>query len=179
MLFQILSNLKGCQFAHLTITTKVVIPKKWGVIGVVTKRFDGQVQVGADYENKCNNELERQGDARTYVSDGLRKNCVWEVFPYVIRNTANGNKYLRFYGVETNVPSTTEYFVDGRPATADELVIIREYVKSTHKPCKKQIIEGLKKEIITRDVTFENIDFIKVGGQIYIKPQPSTLSLVG
>lgn len=177
MLFQILSNLKGCQFAHIITLTEVKkIPKKWGIVGKVTKRSDKMVQLNYTYENAVNNRLEAQGDARTFVALPLRWGA-WEVHNKVI--TYKGARYMRYYETRNNNAHIT-YYVNGVEATAAEVAIIKAYEASRNNRSERQSAEGLTtNQVEPRAVGFENVEYLKVGGQIYIKPQPSTLSLVG
>ena len=60
MLKDLLINVKGCQFAHVVLKTKVGVPKKLG-LGVVEKVFVGKVQLNYSYENAVNNRLKKEG----------------------------------------------------------------------------------------------------------------------
>lgn len=179
MLYSIISNLKGCQFAHIVTLTEVKkIPKKWGFDGaVVTKRFEGAVQLNYTYENAVNNRLEKQGNERTFESAPLRWG-EWEIFNKVI--THKGARYLRYYGCNTTNKPNVEYFVNGRPATAEETDRLKAYEATKYKASARQSAEGLNtNQVVVRDVAFENVQYLKVGGQTYIKPIPSSLSMVG
>ena len=177
MLYNILSNLKGCQFASIITLTEVKIPKKWGIVGVVTKRYEGEVQLNYTYENAVNNRLEKQGDERTFEAAPLQWG-EWEIFNKII--THKGARYLRYYGCNTTKKPKVEYFINGRSATAEESEIIKAYEVSKRKPSARQSAEGLNtNQVVARVVAFENVQYLKVGGQTYIKPIPSSLPMVG
>ena len=175
MLYNIIANLKGCQFAHIVTLTEIAIPKKWGIVGVVTKHFDGEVQINYTYENAVNNHLEKQGNDRTFVTTSLRWGT-WEIFNKIIAH--KGAKYVRYYLCKTNNAPKVEYFVNGRPATASEITIIAKYDQDN--VSLRQLAEGLvNNQVFPKAINFENVLSIKVGGQTYIKPIPSSLPMVG
>lgn len=174
MLYNIISDIKGCQFAHIVTLTEVKIPKKLGIVGVVTKQYEGEVQLNYSYENAVNNRLEKQGDERTFVADQLRWGT-WEIVNKII--THKGAKYLRYYAFKGSNKPKVEYFVDGKSATSEELAIIKAYEQSKYKGSAKQSAEGLTtNQVSPKVVNFDNILELKVGSQSYTK---STLRLVG
>lgn len=175
MLYRILSSLVGCQFAHIETLTEIAIPKKWGIVGVVTKHFDGEVQLNYTYENAVNNRLEKQGHDRTFVTSSLRWGT-WEIFNKIIAH--KGAKYARYYLCKTNTAPKVEYFVNGYPASASEIAIIESYDQD--QVSLRQLAEGLvNNQVFPKAINFENILALKVGGQTYIKPISSSLPMVG
>ena len=177
MLYNIISSIKGCQFAHIVTLTEVAIPKKWGISGKVTKLSEMNVQLNYSYENAVNNRLEKQGDDRTFESAPLRSGT-WEIYNKIIKSK-DGGFQLRYYCINGEKPKV-EYKVDGRIPTAEELEIIKAYNASKNKPSARQSAEGLvENQVVCRQVKFENILSLKVDGKVYIKPIPSSLSMVG
>ena len=176
MLYNIIASIKGCQFANIVTLTEVAIPKKWGIVGKVTKHSEMEVQINYSYENAVNNRLEKQGNDRTFVAKGLTYG-EWEI-PNKIIKTKDGYQ-LRYYALNGTHPKV-EYKIDGRTPTAEELAIIKEYNASKNKSSARQSAEGLTaNQVVARNVKFENILSLKVNGQVYIKPIPSTLPMVG
>lgn len=157
-LMTMVMNLIGCVFAHITTETTVKIPKKYGINGVVTKVVSKVVQLNYSYENAVNNRLEREGKDRDFEAQKLPWG-EWFVANKIIAH--KGKFYLRYYDYNNNVLNKA-YFVDGRPATADELVIIKEYEKASNKPSNTQ---GLSEEHEVKPlvVAEENIISLKCG----------------
>lgn len=157
-LMTMVMNLIGCVFAHITTETIVKIPKKYGLCGVVTKVVSKVVQLNYSYENAVNNRLEREGKDRDFEAQKLPWG-EWFVANKIISH--KGKFYLRYYDYNNNVLNKA-YFVDGRPATADELAIIKEYEKASNKPSNTQ---GLSEEHEVKPlvVAEENIIALKCG----------------
>ena len=152
-------NIKGCVFAHIEYTAVEKLPKKLG-LGEVTKNVSGQVQLNYDYENAVNNRLEKQGLPRTFSASSLPWG-VWDTPNKIIDN--KGTLYLRFYCFKNN-KLETEYFVDGRPMTADEKKIMDDYKKGLKKGNTKQSNEGLtENQVEPRSVTMSSITALKCG----------------
>ena len=152
-------NIKGCVFAHIEYTSVEKLPKKLG-LGEVTKNVSGQVQLNYDYENAVNNRLEKQGLPRTFSASSLPWG-VWDTPNKIIDN--KGTLYLRFYCFKNN-KLETEYFVDGRPMTADEKKIMDDYKKGLKKGSTKQSNEGLtENQVEPRSVTMSSITALKCG----------------
>lgn len=176
MLYNIISNIKGCQIATIEQQTIVKIPKKYGINGQVEKYYKGQVQINYGYENAVNNRLEKQGDERTFKAEPLKWG-EWEIANKVI--THKGERYLRYYSFNGTNKPIVQYYVDGRKATAQELAIIKAYVAASKKPSATQSAEGLtENQVKPRVVNFSNILSLNVDGKTYTKEQTS-LGMVG
>lgn len=97
-------------------------------VGRVRKIVKGtNYQFGVSYENKVNNERERQGLERDFVPQSP-KGREWVVYPKILRSTKDADKtYLR---VSTTANSTTEvvYLVDDRLATKEEVAEILSFI---------------------------------------------------
>lgn len=176
MLYNIISNIKGCQIATIEQQTIVKIPKKYGIKGQVEKYFNGQVQLNYNYENAVNNRLGKQGDERSFNAEPLKWG-EWEIANKVI--THKGERYLRYYSFNGTNKSIVQYYVDGRKATEEETAIIKEYVATSKKPSATQSAEGLiENQVKPRVVKFSNILSLNVNGNTYTKEQ-SILGMVG
>ena len=157
-LMTMVMNLIGCVFAHITTETTVKIPKKYGLCGVVTKVVSKVVQLNYSYENAVNNRLEREGKDRDFEAQSLPWG-EWFVANKIIAH--KGKFYLRYYDYNNNVLNKA-YFVDGMPATDEQLAIIKEYEKASNKPSNTQ---GLSEEHEVKPlvVAEENIIALKCG----------------
>jgi hypothetical protein len=160
---QSIENISGCKIAHIEYTTEEKTPKYLG-LGNVTKYVSGEVQVNFDYENAVNNRLEKLGEARTFVAGSLPFGA-WVVpnktFEY------KGEYYLRYYQMKGSVMST-EYFVDGRPATATEIATIKAWKAGKSNGSKKQAAEGLaENQVMPKGIKFSNITAFKCGEIVY------------
>ena len=162
-LFNLLKNIVGCQFAHAIFMTEVKLPKKVG-LGVVTKRFEGEIQLNYSYQNAVNNRLEKQGNAPSFKSDSLPYGK-WEI-PNKVIMTKNGRQ-MRYYSVK-GAHCKVEYFVDGNEANASQLEIIKAYQAAKHS--KKQAQSGLSEnQVYAQNVKFENVLELKANGEHYTK----------
>jgi hypothetical protein len=158
-LMTMVMNLIGCVFAHITTETTVKIPKKYGISGVVTKVVSKIVQLNFSYENAVNNRLAREGKDKDFEAQKLPWG-EWFVANKIIAH--KGKFYLRYYDINNGNVLNKAYFVNGKPATEDELAIIKEYEKSTNKSSNTQ---GLSEEHEVRPlvVAEENIVALKCG----------------
>ena len=113
-----------------------------------------------DYENAVNNRLGKQGLPRTFSSSSLPWG-VWDTPNKIIDN--KGTLYLRFYCFKNN-KLETDYFVDGRPMTANEKKIMDDYKDGLKKGSTKQSNEGLtENQVEPRSVTMSSITALKCG----------------
>jgi len=159
-LFQLVSEINGCKIAHIEYNGTEKCPKGLGLGGVVTKVVRGDVQVNFSYENAVNNRLQKQGDTPTFVSGSLPYGS-WVVPNKIFIH--KGEHYLRFYALKGSV-MTTEYFVNGKAATQQEVAIIKAWKKSQNKTSDKQAAYGLtENQVCPRNIKFANIISFKCG----------------
>lgn len=126
-------------FAHIEYNGDEKLPKYLG-LGIVTKRTSGTIQLNYSYENAVNNRLEKQGEERTFEAQSLPWGQ-WFINNLIIAH--KGESYLRFYTF-SGASMTTQYFVDGRPATDEEVQAIQDYKASRSKGSKTQEGAGLE-----------------------------------
>ena len=138
----------------------------------VTKRVIDTFGFGRNYAKEVNKELKRQGKEANYEA----KNIPWKdtvVQDKVYRHKENGTLYLQvFMMFLPNTPiveRTTEYFVDGEPATDEEMRIIDEFEVSNTSGVKKQELAGLTNEnqVKPNTIKFDNIISIVVDDTMY------------
>lgn len=163
-LINLMSNIKGATICTLTTETTPKMNKRGNALyGRVKKVSVGQYQFGYSYENAVNNRLAMQGNERTFEAQS-RPYGVW-VIPNKIAEH-NGAMYLRFYAMSNNKPSVS-YFVDGRPATAEELDIIKFFTPE-RKPSATQAAEGLTdNQVKPCEFRAESIRKISINGAEY------------
>lgn len=132
------SKIQGGSFAHIEYNGIEKLPKKLGILGVVTKHTEGIVQMKYSYENAVNNRLEKQGDERNFKAQGLPFGQ-WFIPNFLIAH--KGEMFIRFYTFKGGKLETT-YFVDGRKATENETALIKAY-KAQRADSKTQSESGL------------------------------------
>ena len=91
-----------------------------------------------------------------------------------------GTRYLRYYTFKGSVKPKVQYYVDGRIATDAEVAIIKTYEVNKAKGSARQSSEGLtQNQVKPKVVKFDGVLELKVCGNTYVKPIPSTLPMVG
>lgn len=167
MLYDLLKEIKGCQFAHVVLKTKVRVPKKLG-LGDVEKVFDGNVQLNYSYENAVNNRLEKNGLDGDFNSLSLPWG-EWDIPNKIV--THNSKYYMRYYLVKSGDASKkpkVRFIVNGRDATDAEVNIIKIYDNKSYS--SRQAAKGLtENQVSARVVEFCNVVEVSVGGKKYIK----------
>lgn len=123
----------------------------YGRVTKVTKVAN--IQFGVNYENKVNAERKRQGQSADFVAGGLH-GCEWVSFPCIIRSLKDGKMQMRVT-CTANTKFNTEYFVDGRKATSEEIEVINKYTP------KRDSIEVF-------NITIEKIVRWKINGQEFV-----------
>lgn len=167
MLYDLLKDVKGCQFAHVTLKTVVKVPNKLG-LGNVEKIFDGIVQLNYTYENAVNNRLGKIGLKADFDALSLPWGS-WEIPNKIITN--KGKRYMRYYlvkgGDDTKKPKV-RYIINGRDATDAEVAVVKPYVNKSYS--SRQAAKGLtEKQVSPRAVEFCNVIELSVCGKKYTK----------
>lgn len=144
-----------------TTTTKA--PKKLG-LGVVLKHSVASYQVGASYENKVNNELNREGKEADFTANSLPWGA-WRVYNRTIEN--KGKIYLRLYDCTLPIKPKSTYLVEdgARVATDEEVAIIKDWQKSLSHTSR----QGTDKEVKCYAIDIEKIEVFKCGEFEYRK----------
>lgn len=171
------TNFKGSEFATIETTTICKVAKKWGISGVVTKKSIKSVYFGASYESAVNAHLERKAreNGKTYSEAQAARTFKAESLPYgewVVANRVfqyKGEFYLRIYVYNGSVKSE-EFFIDGRKATAEEVVIIK--AATAKGGSKKQSEAGLDEaeQVRPLGVKFESVERFACHHEEYVKP---------
>lgn len=150
-----IASLQGCKFAHVVTETSVKIPKKYGIIGEVTKVTDKMVQLNYNYERAVNNRLQKEGKEPNFTAQSLPWG-EWLLPNKIIVH--KGSAYLRMYDFKGGVKSKS-YYIDGNLATTEEIKVIKAYEESKNKPSNTQ--QGLENEVNPTVVNFDNIISLK------------------
>lgn len=166
-LYDLVAGTKGAKIATVEYITTIDNVKKL-VGGNAHKVVRTQIGLGWGYENSVNSRLEAQGDDRTFVSQGLPKGMRWVVLNKILEHT-NGTRYVRCYKMK-GVPYSAEYFVNGVPATAAQVALLKAKERSRHQPSATQAAEGLvENQVKPFNIKFENVLEMSVSGETYIK----------
>jgi len=123
----------------------------------VTKRTTYQVTLNGIYQNMVNNQREREGKERDFKA---KPNWFEPVFDSVNGSVVCNKNSKEDYYLKVAVRSavTSEYFIEGRTATEQEIATIKKF-RSSSKP-KNQ---GTEKEITIRTIWIEGIE--KINGK--------------
>lgn len=163
-LINLIENIKGCKIATISYQTSNYPKKLLG--GVVTKVVDNlQVQINYSYENSVNNRLEKQGSERTFKT----KKMSWGKWIKGQENKLKENKgelYLRVYLMQGK-KGEKSYFVNGMPASAEQIATIKAYEMSKYATSDTQSAVGLDaNQVKPKDIKLRNVLELRVNGQV-------------
>lgn len=167
-LFNIFCATPKGAIARIKTLTKVAIPKKWGISGEVTKLTDKMVKVGCSYENSVNRHRIAEGKESDFKAFGLPYG-IWLKADYVLEH--KGLLQYRIYDYPKNVISKS-YFVDGQPASENEIATIEAYYASR----KHSTRQGVDKEVNCTNIKEENIVFYSCNG-VYEKEKETQVQV--
>jgi hypothetical protein len=121
--------------------------------------------LGVDYQNAVNGRLERKGETADYKSDAPKGKKWYNAFFYV--SDKDENVFYLKIGMRKNTTVESEYYVDGRIATASEVEEIKSFLTSHSSSVKKQENAGLNEEEQYRIVApkLENVVCVRLGGR--------------
>ena len=164
-LVTVLNDVKNPTFCEVIMVT---VPRmnKGGrgggntLLGRVTKHKIGRILIGMDYEQRVNNNLEKEGQERGFVSQESRVGT--HVNKCILWNE-NKQKFYLFHEWFKEVKPKTEFFVDGREMNPIEQMMFDQYlVKST--PYSGQ---GLDREVQVLSVSLDNVKQLTHNGVVY------------
>ena len=126
---------------------------------------------GGSYEQRVNEALAENNIEGEFKSQPLKwGKWVEGAEGAVISHTKDGvdKLYMRCY-VKDNGVKSTEYYVNGKPATQSEVDTIKEFTPSRTKDSSTQSEVGLEqgKQVIPNAVDFDNIITITIEGVTY------------
>ena len=140
--------------------------RKWVPVNKVEKQnVITYLYGGGTYEERVNENLKADGSTNVFESKGLTWG-EWFILNKIIKYGANF--YVRCY-LDINNKGTKEYFVDGKPATKEQLALIKEWEIKDKDYSERQLTEGLSadKQVYPQSVKFDNIVTIEVDGVEY------------
>lgn len=114
--------------------------------------------IGVSYESKVNNRLP-EGAEPYQVSKASGQTYCNE---FLNVSDKNPNQFYLRVGYTHASKAVSEFYVDGRPATADEVQQIKSFCPAP-KPCQKQINAGVTEEVTWRTIKVENVVEIRQG----------------
>lgn len=171
-LLNLAKSVKGSQFISLNYISEPSMNKAQKAAvramsgaddsAVIEKMTSGQFQFNMVYENAVNNRGEKeQGAPIDFVAAPLSWGSWFDgLVNKVIEH--KGELYLRYYGLK-NGKVESEYFVGGKPATAEQVSLIKQFTEK--KPSATQTAVGLtENQVIARCVKFSNIISITMNG---------------
>jgi len=129
------------------------------LFGRVTKFSGWGFDVNIAYTRKVNLQLEKEGKEADFVAAETYTEKVNEV---VHRHKTNGTLYMSCFPA-LNFGAFSQYLVDNRPATPEEIAIIKSFLPAKSDSSR----QGTEKEIIIRKPKLENIHFISLLGERY------------
>lgn len=156
-IFSIFCNANSGAFASIETLTKVSIPKKWGIIGEVTKYTKKRVQIAYNYESAVNRHRVAEGKENDFKAESLPWG-EWLVVNRVISH--KGKTYYRVYDFPNNVDEQ-EYRIDGIKVSEEVMCVINAYLASKTHTSR----QGVEKEVRPTTIDEDNIFYIKCGGE--------------
>jgi hypothetical protein len=162
-LVNFVQSVKGCQFGNIEYISEGGIPKKV-INGVVTKLVKAQIQFNYNYANAVNNRLANSGCEANFEADKLPWG-EWLIPNKVI--THKDSLYIRYYDYE-GAKVESIWFVDGKPATSEQMDVIVGYLRSKNTESKKQAEHGLTShQVKPKVVKAVNILSLTLSGKTY------------
>lgn len=171
-LLNLAKSVKGSQFISLNYISEPSMNKAQKAAvramsgaddsAVIEKMTSGQFQFNMVYENAVNNRGEKeQGAPIDFVAAPLSWGSWFDgLVNKVIEH--KGELYLRYYGLK-NGKVESVYFVGGKPATAEQVSLIKQFTERGE--VKSQASAGLtENQVIARCVKFSNIISITMNG---------------
>lgn len=155
---------KRGQFGVTLVTATIPTMRKTAnpfIDRVVKVTTTANAHIGVSYESKVTNRLPDGAD------------------PYQVSKASGQTYYNEFLNVSDKNPdqfylrvgythassAVSEFYVDGRPATADEVQQIKTFCPAP-KPCQKQLNAGVTEEVTWRTFKVENVVEIRQGDTI-------------
>lgn len=167
-LVSVISNANG----FCTIITRTIPRMKGGKSNPYANRVWNRTErcgmFGVSYENAVRNQRAREGheDPSGFHVEALWKGAGKHVNRNVIENAKTGKLYVVMYPVRANgmpVNRNTEWFIDDRPATQQEIAEIKQYLYQPSSVAKQETEET----VAWRTFCLENVEAINCEGQTF------------
>ena len=157
-----------------TVTTRTAPRLKGGksnpYAGRVWNRTERCGMFGVSYQNAVQNQREREGhdEPSSFHAESLWKGAGKRVNQNIVENVRTGKLYMVMYPVRANgMPAnrSTEWFVDDRPATDQEVAEIKQYMyQPSFNPAAKQETE---EAVAWRTICLENVEVVHCEGNTF------------
>lgn len=137
--------------------------KEWNVVKVTTY---GNVTFQRDYTASCENRSDNTEEYQTEKSKG--KSHVEGCEGILLQSDKDAEKFYLRFSENANTTRKSVYFVNGRPATAEELEIIKGDLQVRSYVCPKQVAYGIDAEhqVMVKDIAVTNLIVIKCGAKV-------------
>lgn len=160
-----------------TCVETLTIPKmnKGGKSGIASNPLFGRVtkitrytnvRLGVSYESVVRAKLERNGENPDNWQ-GQASSVGEHYNEYLLKSRKDDNMYYLKIGLFPNTKTESTYFVDGRPATKEEVETINAYLPAKSEPAK-QIAAGIPADEVYNIVSpkLENVTLITQGYKV-------------
>jgi len=168
-----LGNLRASSMVNLTSNTKVDMKLTGNPLRgkSVTKRSVCTYQFGYSYANAVNRRLKKYGISNPVLGSFTGEGLPWGEWKegYVNKLIEHKEKvYGRFYCL-SNQKAKTSYFIDGVPATPEEILIIKTFEKPRNNFSNTQAQYGLtSNQVKPLSFCLDSIESMKVNGNEYV-----------
>lgn len=125
----------------------------------ITKLVKVTCQSGTSYENTVNNQRVREGEKSDFSSVPNWMEAT-EFSAFVQKKSDPSCKYLRLMVVPGTKSENLGYFVNGKPATEQEIAIIEKFKQVSTPPTN----QGVDRPVIYRTFKVSGLKSIRVGG---------------
>ncbi len=157
-----------------TVTTRTAPRLKGGksnpYAGRVWNRTERCGMFGVSYQNAVQNQREREGhdEPSSFHAESLWKGAGKRVNRNIVENVNTGKLYMVMYPMRANgMPAnrSTQWFVDDRPATDQEVAEIKQYMyQPSFNPAAKQETE---EAVAWRTFCLENVEAVHCEGNTF------------
>jgi len=162
----IISQKNNASFASVTLKSVCKLLKRGNplVNEKVTYIAKYSILVNISYENRVNNQREREHKTANFISESLWGG-IGEYYHNspngrLARHIGNGQKYFVYSPLKS---LSFQYFVNGLPATEEQITLIKEFTPKVTES-EKQDVQNV---IQWRLVKLENILSLSIGGNTF------------
>jgi len=160
-LVTVLNEVKNPTFCEVVMVTVPRMNKKGNdLFGRVTKHKIGRILIGMDYEKRVNNNLEKEGQERGFVSQESKVGT--HVNKCILWNE-NKQKFYLFHEWFSEVKPKTEIKVDGREMNEVEKMLFDSFLVKSNSYGG----QGLEREVQVLSVSLDNVKQLTHNGVVY------------
>lgn len=137
-------------------------------ISIVEKEIRATYEFGANYADKINEALKEKGlDGNFQTKErGWAETVIKDK---LIRHKEKGNLYVKVYASDDEDNMECSYYIDGNPASPEDLETIKKFEIKKDKSIKTQESAGLEKseQVKTFLITLDNIKEFTLDSETY------------